>query len=141
MKNTQKHTASHWIIRDRADTQNEQSKHYTLFNCDVMPVAKSDYDYVGSICAIQSCDHIHGISYGEAQANARLIAAAPDLLAALKAMMVTESELRDVNCTVMQNAIAALAKAEGRPCEIKSMTDLYDLLDAENDATKAEGRA
>ena len=46
-------------------------------------------------------------------ANARLIAAAPDLLAALKAMMVTESELRDVNCTVMQNAIAAIAKAEG----------------------------
>ena len=113
MKNTQKHTASPWIIRDRADTQSEQSKYYTLFNCDVMPVAKSDYDYVGSICAIQSCDHINGIPYGEAQANPRLIAAAPDLLAALKSMMVTESELRDVNCTVMQNAIAALAKAEG----------------------------
>ena len=45
--------------------------------------------------------------------NAQLIAAAPDLLAAIKAMMVTESELRDVNCTVMQNAIAAIAKAGG----------------------------
>ena len=42
-----------------------------------------------------------------------ILNAAPDLLAALKAMMVTESELRDVNCTVMQNAIAAIAKAEG----------------------------
>ena len=32
-------------------------------------------------------------------------------------------------------------KAEGQLCEVKSMTDLYDLLDAENDATKAEGNA
>ena len=52
------------------------------------------------ICAVRTTD-------------AQLIAAAPDLLAAIKAMMVTESELRDVNCTVMQNAIAAIAKAGG----------------------------
>ena len=53
------------------------------------------------------------LSESEQEANANLIAAAPDLLAALKSMMVTESELRDINCTVMQNAIAAIAKAEG----------------------------
>ena len=63
------------------------------------------------ICSCNSsCDYT---SWDEQNSNARLIAAAPDLLAALKAMMVTESELRDVNCTVMQNAIAAIAKAEG----------------------------
>ena len=115
MKNTQKHTASPWIIRDRADTQNEQSKHYTLFNCDVMPVAKSDYDYVGSICAIQSCDHINGIPYGEAQANARLIAAAPELLAALKAMLNRYGDKsKHPFCDASIAARAAIAKAEGR---------------------------
>ena len=112
MKNTQKHTASPWIISDRANTQNEQSKYYTLFNCDVMPVAKSDYDYVGSICAIQSCDHIHGISYGEAQANARLIAAAPDLLrACVAALTIVAREQPDGS--IMADLLAAIAKTEG----------------------------
>ena len=112
MKNTQKHTASPWIIRDRADTQSEQSKYYTLFNCDVMPVAKSDYDYVGSICAIQSCDHINGIPYGEAQANARLIAAAPDLLQVTKDFLLLAA-LHDWEGAAIDFAKTTLAKAEG----------------------------
>jgi hypothetical protein len=75
-----------------------------LYNWNVTTSAKPR---TFNICTINA-------DRAEQDANARLIAAAPDLLAALKAMMVTESELRDVNCTVMQNAFAALAKAEGR---------------------------
>lgn len=43
--------------------------------------------YRGDICSIQSCDHLshgNGISRSEAKANAKLIAAAPELLEALK---------------------------------------------------------
>lgn len=40
--------------------------------------------YLGTVANVQSCDHISGISQEEAAANARLIAAAPDLLAALE---------------------------------------------------------
>ena len=47
-------------------------------------------------------------------ANARLIAAAPDLLDALKALMATEDMLRDPKCQVMQSARRAIAKAEGK---------------------------
>ena len=104
------HTAGPWIIRNRADTQSE---YHTLFNCDVMPVAKSDYDYVGSICAIQSCDHINGISHGQAQANARLISAAPDLLrAAVAALTIVAREQPDGS--IMADLLAAIAKAEGK---------------------------
>lgn len=43
-------------------------------------------DYIGGICTIQSADHCPpaGITRGTAEANARLIAAAPDLLSALR---------------------------------------------------------
>lgn len=40
--------------------------------------------YRGRIAGIQSCEHINGISAAEAEANARLIAAAPDTLDALR---------------------------------------------------------
>jgi len=46
-------------------------------------------------------------------ANANLIAAAPDLLDALKALMVTEDMLRNPKCQVMQSARRAIAKAQG----------------------------
>ena len=48
------------------------------------------------------------------KANAHLIASAPDLLDALKALMVTEHMLRDQNCEVMRNAKLAIKKAEGK---------------------------
>lgn len=43
--------------------------------------------YRGTLCHVQSADHIKGISRGEAEANARLIASAPDLLAGLRGAM------------------------------------------------------
>ena len=45
------------------------------------------------------------------RADAHLIAAAPQLLAALSALMVTEAELRNPECTVMRDARAAIANA------------------------------
>lgn len=48
---------------------------------------------------------------GLSESNARLIAAAPDLLAALKAM-VNEVEFHDHHC--VETALAAIAKAEGQ---------------------------
>ena len=56
---------------------------------------------------------IDGIGSQE-KANAHLIAAAPDLLDALKALMVTEDMLRNPKCKVMQSARLAIAKAEGK---------------------------
>ena len=57
---------------------------------------------------------------GEVNANARLIAAAPDMLAALTEMVemgegcVTGSNCRDPECCRYGRARAALAKAEGK---------------------------
>ena len=56
-------------------------------------------------CEYEPCD--------ETKSNARLIAAAPDLLDALKALMVTEDMLRNPKCQVMQSARRAIAKAQG----------------------------
>lgn len=54
----------------------------------------------------------YSIGYQEAAANARLIAAAPDLLAALKAIL--NHPVSVVTVQLMQDAIAAIEKAGGR---------------------------
>ena len=55
--------------------------------------------------------------FQEAEANARLIAAAPDLLAALKVMLRDYTAVHDIGDVEMQPAIyqarAAIAKVEG----------------------------
>ena len=48
--------------------------------CDVLPVG----EYRGSVCYIQSCEHIDGISRAESAGNARLIACAPEMLEVLR---------------------------------------------------------
>jgi hypothetical protein len=48
------------------------------------------------------------------KANARLIAAAPELLAALKAMIQGYQELAECNRLEYEHAWAVIAKAEGR---------------------------
>lgn len=51
-----------------------------------------------------------------AEGNARLIAAAPDLLAALKAMFADACDCGpDVHCRSCELGLRAIAKAEGRP--------------------------
>jgi L-fucose mutarotase/ribose pyranase (RbsD/FucU family) len=51
----------------------------------------------------------------EYKANARLIAAAPDLLEALKSMCEGFSALKDSDFPALAKARAAIAKAEGKP--------------------------
>lgn len=69
--------------------------------------------YRGSICSIQSADHIaDGISADEAAANARLIAAAPDLLALLRELIDIEGP--QPGTSDWANKVhAAIAKATG----------------------------
>jgi len=50
----------------------------------------------------------------EAAANARLIAAAPELLAALKEMLSSPTYGNEPSESAVELAIAAIAKAEGR---------------------------
>jgi hypothetical protein len=51
----------------------------------------------------------------EHDANARLIAAAPDLLAACRALVSTlNADLTSEQCDAWDAAVAAMAKAEGR---------------------------
>lgn len=81
-------------------------------------------DYRGEICYLQSAEHIRGISAVEAEANARLIAAAPDLLDALEAAiecgMVPTSTAKEGGATAHARQVhvadqirAAIAKARG----------------------------
>ena len=61
---------------------------------------------------IAADDHISECSFDECYANARLIAAAPDLLEALQAML--QEAQHDITSTCDQ-ASAAIAKATGTP--------------------------
>lgn len=73
--------------------------------------------YRGQIACLQSAEHIGGITCVEAEANARLICAAPDLLAALVCLLRVDDEWHgSVNSEMAearQSARAAIAKARG----------------------------
>lgn len=88
MKATQ-HTPAPWIY---SGIKNEGKVSVTIFSGE-------NGNLVGTITTTK--------------ANANLIASAPDLLDALKALMVTEDMLRNPKCQVMQSARRAIAKAEG----------------------------
>jgi hypothetical protein len=59
-----------------------------------------------------------GLPQDEAQANASLIASAPDLLGALRRLLdcpcCNEDDQEDETCEAIEKAIDALTKAEGR---------------------------
>ena len=86
----------------------------------------NDGDYRGGICRLQSAEHIGGITGDEVLANAALIIAAPDLLAALKQLRaeyesIVRSEFETMSgmpewfAINVADADAAIAKAEGKP--------------------------
>jgi len=52
---------------------------------------------------------------GRTEANARLLAAAPELLEALKSMCEGFKPLKDADFPALAKARAAIAKAEGKP--------------------------
>lgn len=68
--------------------------------------------------AFACCDKSHGILLQDAEANANLIAAAPALYAALKAVVACLSSIHAIDkraCPNIKTARAALALAEGQP--------------------------
>jgi hypothetical protein len=76
--------------------------------------------YRGAVTRLQSAEHIDGIGKDELIANARLIAAAPDMLEALKALRDDVAKLKwgqpypGRNHALMDHVDVAIAKAEGR---------------------------
>ena len=73
-----------------------------------------DYKYRGMVCSLNDAEHIGGITKQERDANARLIAAAPDLLAALHGLLAkAEAEGWAYSAEERDTAREAIAKATG----------------------------
>lgn len=105
------HTAGPWVYAGQIMKVNGDD----LFVGAVDPVLDPGR-FRGQVCSIQSCDHIEeGISRDEAEANAQLIAAAPDMLAALERIyaLYPRGDLNHVDYRVEAAHIAedAIAKA------------------------------
>jgi hypothetical protein len=76
------------------------------------PVIYAENDCEHHAIADASCNHTCRLPH-ETEANARLIAASPDMLAALK-LIVTNYDSGNYAAIDMPQARAAIAKAEGR---------------------------
>ena len=64
---------------------------------------------------LATCHYGNGIDVNDANANAALIAAAPELLDALKGMLEWARRVKELNLGMeVFNATQAIAKAEGR---------------------------
>jgi hypothetical protein len=78
-------------------------------------------EFRGQVAYLQSAEHIEGITMAECGANARLIAAAPDLLEALEDLTDDIAGRFDMDSpstnpgmvAAVHNARAAIAKARG----------------------------
>lgn len=110
---TTKHTPGPWTIRGAVRAVgNEEDGYHDLYCADVIP--PHDERWRGTVCGIQSADHISGISKEEAEANTRLIAAAPTVLAELENLIyaVTKGHPEDLEFQLDQ-ARSVIAKARG----------------------------
>lgn len=109
---TQQHTPGPWQI----ETWNYSGSR-------TVPTIRTAKDAIAQLCNLwRPEDNPHEMGVAEQEANARLIAAAPDMLAALKAFLRAPSigssgpgsvsiEVQTFN---LNEARAAIAKAEGR---------------------------
>ena len=104
-----KHTPAPWVLKIRPA---EHDDNVTVAEIEQPRSVK----YRGAVTRMQSAEHIYGIGRDELIANAHLLAAAPDMLAALKLcanfIANTESEL-GMTLPCGELARAAIAKAEG----------------------------
>ena len=97
-----------WALEIRAESG-------TAADCTIAMIEQADEraPYRGMIARLQSAEHIEGIAKDELVANAHLIAAAPDLYAALDGLL----GLLDAGSLYEPQAYAAraaLAKARGQ---------------------------
>jgi hypothetical protein len=105
------HTPGPWYISGGVHpVGNAEDGIHDLYCADVIP--PHDERWRGYVCTIQSADHISGISKEEAEANARLIRAAPDLLAACR-RFAEEWRNGHVSVGACEDAEAAIALARG----------------------------
>ena len=100
---TTQHTPGPW----RVDVA--QDRDGTIHSVDVREAA-----YGLFVAAVEA----HTEEHADVMANARLIAAAPELLAVLKRMVLDCERTVELECVhgsqVVDDAIAAIAKAEGK---------------------------
>lgn len=119
-----KHTPGPWVLEIRKGMGEASSE------ATVAEIGTSG-EYRGGIAYAQSAEHIDGIGRDELIANAHLIAAAPELLEALK-WFVANDETNEGDDPLIEHgnrswnelnaywiegkraAVAAIAKAEGR---------------------------
>lgn len=83
------HTPGPWSVNGELREVAEASGHKLMLYCADIVLAEDDpRGWRGYIASVQSADHCaNGITREEAEANARLLAAAPDLFEALKLML------------------------------------------------------
>lgn len=99
-----KHTPGPWRVTEMCGQATSPRDGYFVSLVDSLGV-RSD------IATVRRCPTINA---GEVAANARLIAAAPELYEALKELVSTIDALGTQGGNKMERARAAIAKAEGR---------------------------
>lgn len=102
-----KHTPGPWRLIAAGFSQIKDTSHWC---CEI-------YGALERAAIVHHCSPSYGIGAEETQANARLIAASPELLAALKrianATMDADGSTLRPSRDVVEQAIRAIAKAEG----------------------------
>jgi hypothetical protein len=100
------YTKGPWISRGEVRSVGDQNNSSMLWCGAVTPAGSK---WRGDVAHIQSCDHVPGfITREEAAANARLIAAAPDMLEALRRI----ANAVEINAADMGAVLAAIANAD-----------------------------
>ena len=102
-KTSVKHTAGPWTVEDPMEGE------WWIVQANL-----ASYQW-RTIASVPQGDLEEGFPQEVVEANARLIAAAPQLLEALKALLdITPFSSTDKDCRIHREAEAAIAKAEGR---------------------------
>mgnify|MGYP001225595441 CR=1 FL=1 len=115
-----KHTPGPWlaVCNDIQDTIRPVGDDGVRYWDIVQQHWKQGGPYRGSVCSVFAAEDIGGITRAERDANAHLISAAPDMLAALKTLDSIERGMQgwheDAKAEAWAKARAAIAKAEGR---------------------------
>lgn len=104
------HTPGPWVVNGKVrEVGADGGEKHRLYCADIVLGA----EWRGYVASVQSCDHIDGITREEAEANARLIAAAPDLVKALEEAIDVFEGMNDdeINVELLPRLRAALASA------------------------------